>query len=124
VTDTASTGRWLHVAEAVPAPPDGSDAGEVIRWYRQHNSLTQQEAADLLNTTQSWVSKVEKGKLVPGLAELRSIASKLHIPPERLGVLPDRSADAIPKPGQVSDTGTGTGTGTRARSTGRPSAPS
>ncbi|MEU6641296.1 helix-turn-helix transcriptional regulator [Saccharomonospora sp. NPDC046836] len=42
--------------------------------------MTQQEVADLLNTTQSWVSKAEKGKLVPGLAELRSIASKLHIP--------------------------------------------
>ncbi|GHE97287.1 hypothetical protein GCM10017786_32480 [Amycolatopsis deserti] len=59
------------MAQAVAAPPDGSDAGEVIRWYRQHHNLTQQEAADLLNTTQSWVSKVEKGKLVPGLAELR-----------------------------------------------------
>ncbi|PXY17093.1 hypothetical protein BAY59_36580 [Prauserella coralliicola] len=91
------------MAQAVPAPPDGSDAGEVIRWYRQHNDLTQQDAAELLNTTQSWVSKVEKGKLVPGLADLRSIASKLRIPPERLGILPDRSADAIPKPGQVSD---------------------
>ncbi|QRP46962.1 hypothetical protein [Amycolatopsis sp. FDAARGOS 1241] len=41
------------------------------------------------------MSKIEKGKLVPGVAELRSIASKLHIPPERLGVLPDRSADAV-----------------------------
>lgn len=105
MTDTTSTGRWLHVAGSVAAPPDGSDAGEVIRWYRQHNDLTQQDAADLLNTTQSWVSKVEKGKLVPGLAELRSIATKLHIPPERLGILPDHSADAIPKPGQVSEAG-------------------
>ncbi|MDQ0378606.1 helix-turn-helix domain-containing protein [Amycolatopsis thermophila] len=93
------------MAQAVAAPPDGSDAGEVIRWYRQHHNLTQQEAADLLNTTQSWVSKVEKGKLVPGLAELRWIAAKLHIPPERLGVLPDHSADAVPKPGQVSEAG-------------------
>ena len=105
MTDTTSTERWLHVAQDVSAPPDGSDAGEVIRWYRQHHSLTQQEAADLLNTTQSWVSKVEKGKLTPGLVELRWIASKLHIPPERLGILADHSADAIPNPGEVSETG-------------------
>ncbi|MGI6875189.1 MULTISPECIES: hypothetical protein [Amycolatopsis] len=30
------------MAQAVAAPPDGSDAGEVIRWYRQHHNLTQQ----------------------------------------------------------------------------------
>ncbi|MFF4595304.1 helix-turn-helix domain-containing protein [Amycolatopsis sp. NPDC001319] len=105
MTDTARNGGWLHVAQSVAAPPDGSNAGEVIRWYRQQHNLTQQDAADLLSTTQSWVSKIEKGKLVPGVAELRSIASKLHIPPERLGVLPDRSADAVPKRGQVSEAG-------------------
>jgi hypothetical protein len=48
---------WLHVAEVVAAsPPDGSDVGEVIRWYRQREGLTQQDAAALLNTTQSRVS--------------------------------------------------------------------
>jgi transcriptional regulator with XRE-family HTH domain len=96
--------RWLHVAEAVAAaPPDGSDVGDVIRWYRQREGLTQQDAAALLNTTQSRLSKLEKGsQALRDVVELRHIASKLGIPPERLGVLPDRSGDAIPRAETVS----------------------
>ncbi|QRP46963.1 helix-turn-helix transcriptional regulator [Amycolatopsis sp. FDAARGOS 1241] len=41
------------MAQSVAAPPDGSNAGEVIRWYRQQHNLTQQDAADMLSTTQS-----------------------------------------------------------------------
>lgn len=92
-------GRWLYVADAAVAasPPDGSDVGEVIRWYRQREGLTQQDAAALLNTTQSRLSKLEKGsQALRDVVELRHIASKLGIPPERLGVLPDHSRDAAP----------------------------
>ncbi len=90
------------MAQSVAAPPDGADAGEVIRWYRTHRNLTQQAAAVLLNTTQSRLSKVETGSLVLGLDELRFIAAKLSIPPERLGIVVDRSADAIPQSELVS----------------------
>ncbi|MEU3274505.1 helix-turn-helix transcriptional regulator [Saccharomonospora sp. NPDC006951] len=90
------------MAHAVDAPPDGSDAGEVIRWYRKHHNLTQQEAAQVLNTTQSRLSKLEKGSLTLSLEELRLVASKFGIPPERLGVLPDHSGDAVPHPEKVS----------------------
>lgn len=95
---------WLHVAETVAAaPPDGSDVGDVIRWYRQREGLTQQEAAALLNTTQSRLSKLEKGsQALRDIVELRHIATKLGIPPERLGVLPDRSGDAAPRLDAVS----------------------
>jgi len=31
----------LQVSAAAAAPPDGSDVGEVIRWYRQREGLTQ-----------------------------------------------------------------------------------
>lgn len=90
---------WLLVAEVVAAaPPDGSDVGEVIRWYRQPEGLTQQDAAVLLNTTQSRLSKLEKGaQALRDVVELRHIAARLGIPPERLGVLPDRSSDARPR---------------------------
>jgi transcriptional regulator with XRE-family HTH domain len=96
---------WLHVAETVAAaPPDGSDVGEIIRWYRQREGLTQQDAAALLNTTQSRLSKLEKGsQALRDVVELRHIASKLGIPPERLGVLPDNSRDAVPRAGAVSE---------------------
>jgi helix-turn-helix protein len=59
----------LQVAHAASAPPDGSDVGEVIRWYRIRENLTQQEAADKLRTTQSRLSKLEQGSqaLRPGL---------------------------------------------------------
>lgn len=90
------------MANLVSAPPDGSDAGEVIRWYRKRRGLTQQQAAELLHTTQSRLSKLETGALKLDLDELRFVADKLGIPHQRLGILPDRSADAIPTPETVS----------------------
>jgi transcriptional regulator with XRE-family HTH domain len=95
---------WLQVAHAASAPPDGSDVGQIIRWYRMREGLTQQEAAVRLNTTQSRLSKLEKStQALRDVTELRHIASKLGIPPERLGVLPDHSADARPFASHVSD---------------------
>ncbi|MGH3833868.1 MAG: helix-turn-helix domain-containing protein, partial [Pseudonocardiaceae bacterium] len=52
---------WLQAAHTLSAPPDGSDVGQIIRWYREYEGLTQQEAAARLNTTQSRLSKLEKG---------------------------------------------------------------
>ncbi|GAA0937878.1 helix-turn-helix domain-containing protein [Pseudonocardia zijingensis] len=53
---------WLRVAqEATSGPPDGSDVGEILRWYRKRENLTQHDVAALLNTTQSRLSKLEKG---------------------------------------------------------------
>jgi len=86
------------VTQPVATPPDGSDAGRVIRWHRQHAGMTQHEAAVVLNTTQSRLSKIETGVLLLGIDELRFIAGKLNIPSEQLGILPDRPVDAIPQP--------------------------
>jgi transcriptional regulator with XRE-family HTH domain len=95
---------WLQVAHEAAAPPDGSDVGQILRWYRRHENLTQQDAAALLSTTQSRLSKLEKGtQALRDVTELRYIARKLGIPPERLGVLPDHSDDASPFPSHVSD---------------------
>jgi hypothetical protein len=52
---------WLQVAHEATAPPDGSDVGQILRWYRKHEKLTQHDAASMLNTTQSRLSKLEKG---------------------------------------------------------------
>ncbi|MGH3914483.1 MAG: helix-turn-helix domain-containing protein [Pseudonocardiaceae bacterium] len=76
--------------------------GEVIRWYRQRAGLTQQDAAVVLSTTQSRLSKIETGALPLGIDELRFIAGKLNIPPEQLGILPERSASAVDRLEQVS----------------------
>jgi transcriptional regulator with XRE-family HTH domain len=95
---------WLQVAHEATVPPDGSDVGQILRWYRRHENLTQQDAAALLSTTQSRLSKLEKGtQALRDVTELRYIARKLGIPPERLGVLPDHSRDASPFPSHVSD---------------------
>lgn len=95
---------WLQVSHDATAPPDGSDVGQILRWYRKHENLTQQDVAALLNTTQSRLSKLEKGtQALRDVAELRHIARKLGIPPERLGVLPDHSQDAHPYPSHVSE---------------------
>ncbi|MGH3695675.1 MAG: helix-turn-helix domain-containing protein [Pseudonocardiaceae bacterium] len=95
---------WLQVTHAASAPPDGSDVGQIICWYRTREGLTQQEAAARLNTTQSRVSKLEKGtQALRDVTELRHIARTLGIPPERLGVLQDHSAAASPAVSHVSD---------------------
>ena len=95
---------WLQVAHAASAPPDGSDVGQIIRWYRRYEGLTQQDAAVRLNTTQSRLSKLEKGtQVLRDIAELRHLARKLGIPPERFGVLADHSAEASPSTAHVSD---------------------
>lgn len=104
MTDTAGTGSWLQVAGSATAPPDGSNAGEVIRWHRDRQGLTQTAAAKRMNTTQSRLSKLEQGKLDLSVDDLREVASTLQIPPEHLGILPDRSADSIPRPETVSGT--------------------
>ena len=104
--DTADGGfmGWLQVAHVVSAPPDGSDVGQIIRWYRMYEGLTQEEAAARLNTTQSRLSKLEKGtQVLRDVTERRYIARELGIPPERLGVLPDHSADAQPFASHISD---------------------
>ncbi|MFO7193028.1 MAG: helix-turn-helix domain-containing protein [Thermocrispum agreste] len=97
------TGRWLYVAGSSDAPPDGSNAGDVIRWFRQERGLSQTEVAELLHTTQSRVSKIENGDILLKLDELREVAARLSIPPEHFGVLPDCSADSVPDPRQISD---------------------
>ncbi len=95
---------WLKVAHEAAAPPDGSDVGQVLRWYRKREKLTQHEMAARLNTTQSRLSKLEKGtQVLRDVAELRYVARTVGIPPERLGVLPDLSQDARPFPSHVSD---------------------
>ncbi len=56
------------------------------------------------HTTQSRLSKLEKGtQALRDVTELRHIARQLGIPPERLGVLPDQSADARPFAAHVSE---------------------
>jgi hypothetical protein len=30
---------WLHVAGSATTPPDGSNVGDVIRWYRKREGL-------------------------------------------------------------------------------------
>jgi transcriptional regulator with XRE-family HTH domain len=95
---------WLQVAPNATAPPDGSDVGEIIRWYRTREGLSQQAVADRLHTTQSKLSKLEKGtQILRDVNELRHVARQLGIPPERLGVLRDHSCDATPLPSHVSE---------------------
>lgn len=103
MADSARTESWLHVAPTIDAPPDGSNAGEVVRWHRKNRGLSQHDVARLLLTTQSRLSKIENGDLVLKLDELREAASRLRIPPEQFGILPDHSADSIPNPEKVSD---------------------
>ncbi len=75
-----SMGGWLHVAPSATAPPDGSDIGQILRWYRTREGLSQQAVAARLNTTQSRLSKLEKGtQVLRDVDELRRLARQLGI---------------------------------------------
>ncbi|WP_433784666.1 helix-turn-helix domain-containing protein [Actinomycetospora sp. CA-101289] len=94
---------WLRISRTVSAPPDGSDLGEILKWHRKRQDLTQKEAAEFLNTHQSTLSRIENGtQQLTDVNELRHFARALGIPPSQLGVLMDRSGDAIPDPTHVS----------------------
>lgn len=94
---------WLAPSAQQAAPPDGSSVGDAVRWYRQVEGLTQLEAARLLNTSQSRLSKIENGSHhVRDVGDLRFIAGRLGIPPERLGVLPDQAVDVPSSPNSLS----------------------
>lgn len=67
------------------APAGG--IGEILRRYRQHNRLTQAELAQILHFDQSYVSRLERGtRKLNDVTELRSIAKRLGIPADQLGV--------------------------------------
>jgi hypothetical protein len=73
--DTANRGfmGWLQVAHAASAPPDGSDVGQIIRWYRTYEGLTQEDAAARLK--HHAVAAVQAGEGHPGPARRHGTAS-------------------------------------------------
>lgn len=88
---------WLFSSVSERVPADGSGVGEVVRWYRQERGLTQVEAARLLHMSQSRLSKIESGThFLRDVHDLRFVAARLGIPPERFGLLPDASSDDEP----------------------------
>lgn len=56
-----------------------SEVGEVVRKARKEQGLTQQELADLSETSYSTVSKLERGSLTIGLDALGKITGVLGL---------------------------------------------
>jgi len=82
-----------------------SDLGKAIRAYRLHAGLSQQALADLVGTTQDWISGIERGRprAEIGLV-LRTIVAlqiPLDVPPPEFAS--QRALSAQPNMHQVDD---------------------
>jgi transcriptional regulator with XRE-family HTH domain len=87
---------WLWVSGHRSSPPDGSNVGELLRAWREVESVPQAALAKLLSWTQPYVSQVETGRSkIRTVDQLWHIHRTLGIAREELGLLPDRSADGV-----------------------------
>lgn len=92
----AAAQPWLWVSERRSSPPDGSNVGELLRAWREAESVPQANLAKRLSWTQPYVSQVETGRAkIRSVDQLWHIHRTLGIPREELGLLPDRSADGV-----------------------------
>lgn len=55
------------------------DLGNRIRELREYNNLTQMEFAEMLNISDTALSKIECGKSYPSIETAATMAEKLHI---------------------------------------------
>ncbi len=95
--------RYARRVWSTAAPPDGSQLGRLVRAHREARGLTQAEFAAHLAMSQPQLSRIENGtRRVRDVDELRRLARLLDVSPAELGVLPDRSADAVPDGSGVS----------------------
>jgi transcriptional regulator with XRE-family HTH domain len=93
---------WLWVGGRRPSPPDGSNVGELLKAWREAESVPQVKLAELLGWTQPYVSQIETGHAkIRTLDQLWLIHRTLGIPCEELGLLPDRSADGVRGQGTI-----------------------
>ncbi|AOS69314.1 helix-turn-helix transcriptional regulator [Bacillus subtilis] len=53
--------------------------GEIIKEKRKKAKLTQKKLADMLGVSDSYISKIEKGKSLPSLKFLNNLADKLNV---------------------------------------------
>lgn len=55
---------------------------EYLKQYRLKKNLTQQQMSELLNTSQSYYSRLEKGRRKPGIQMINRISELLNQSPE------------------------------------------
>ena len=55
-----------------------------IKWYRFNRGLSQEQLAELSNTTPKYISDLERGKFCPSFTKLQEIATALGIEPYEL----------------------------------------
>src|SRR5437588_3094391 len=64
-----------------------SQLRHALRHFRQQHRLTQQQLAEVLNTDQSYISRIETGdRVICDLDFLRRVSDRLKIPAEILGL--------------------------------------
>ncbi|MEV7026045.1 helix-turn-helix transcriptional regulator [Kitasatospora sp. NPDC093558] len=67
---------------------------EILQLYREIHGLPQQELADLLGYSTSYVSRIETGsRTITDIGALRHLAERLDLPPHCLGITDDADAD-------------------------------
>lgn len=58
--------------------------GKVLRRFRESRSLTQDELAELADSSQNYISNMERGLKGPSLVRIFELAQALQIGPEEL----------------------------------------
>ncbi|GHF77016.1 hypothetical protein GCM10018790_63880 [Kitasatospora xanthocidica] len=67
---------------------------EILQFHREIHGLPQQELADLLGYSTSYVSRIETGsRTITDIGALRHLAERLGLPPHCLGITDDTDAD-------------------------------
>ncbi|MER7579584.1 helix-turn-helix transcriptional regulator [Kitasatospora sp. NPDC097691] len=67
---------------------------EILQLYRELHGLPQQELADLLGYSTSYVSRIETGsRTITDIGALRHLADRLDLPPHCLGITDDVDGD-------------------------------
>jgi transcriptional regulator with XRE-family HTH domain len=64
--------------------PEAVRVGKHLRYTRRVKDLTQEELAETLGVSVSWVSKIERGTKLPNLKFLFRMAKALQVPAKEL----------------------------------------
>lgn len=65
-----------------------------LKWYRFDRGLSQEQLAELSNSTPKYISDLERGKFCPSFSKLQEIAKALNIEPYEL-LMPNHFDDKI-----------------------------
>ncbi|MFD9483635.1 helix-turn-helix domain-containing protein [Streptomyces sp. NPDC059991] len=85
---------WRWATAQAQLVLNNGDLGEILRFYRRVNALTQTDLGILLGYDKTYVSALELGKRrIDDVGSLRRVCAQLRLPPHVLGITDPADAD-------------------------------